>query len=51
MKTMALKTSRKSQKSKSIISVVNDAVDNPNESDDQIIERLRTRFEILDEMT
>ena len=51
MKTMALKTSRKSQKSKSIISVVNDAVDNPNESDDQIIERLRMRFEILDEMT
>jgi hypothetical protein len=48
MKTMALKTN-KSQKS--IISVVNDAVDNPNESDDQIIERLRTRFEILDEMT
>jgi len=45
---MALKTN-KSQKS--IISVVNDAVDNPNESDDQIIERLRTRFEILDEMT
>ena len=51
MKTMALKTSKKSQKSKSIISVVNDAVDNPNESDDQIIERLRMRFEILDEMT
>ena len=51
MKTMALRTSRKSQKSKSIISVVNDAVDNPNESDDQIIERLRMRFEILDEMT
>lgn len=50
MKTMALKTN-KSHKSKSIISVVNDAVDNPNESDEQIIERLRMRFEILDEMT
>ena len=51
MKTMALKTNRKSKKAESIISVVNDAVDNPNETDDQIIERLRMRFEILDEMT
>jgi len=48
---MALKTNRKSKKAESIISVVNDAVDNPNETDDQIIERLRMRFEILDEMT
>jgi len=48
---MALKTNRKSKKADSIISVVNDAVDNPNETDDQIIERLRTRFEILDDMT
>tara|TARA_R110002153_G_scaffold270460_1_gene436841 strand:- start:45 stop:905 length:861 start_codon:yes stop_codon:yes gene_type:complete len=51
MRTMALKTNRKSKKAESIISVVNDAVDNPNETDDQIIERLRMRFEILDEMT
>jgi len=51
MATSAFKTVSKSKKAESIISVVNDAVDNPNETDDQIIERLRTRFEILDEMT
>lgn len=52
MTKMALKTT-KSRKTKAtkILEVVNDAVDNPNETDAQIIERMRERFQILDEMT
>ena len=50
MTKMALKTTRKSKATK-IAEVVNDVVDNPNETDEQIIERMRERFEILDDMT
>lgn len=42
---------RKNKKAEKIAEVVNDAVDNPNETDEQIIERMRERFEILDDMT
>ena len=42
---------RKNKKDEKIAEVVNDAVDNPNETDEQIIERMRERFEILDDMT
>ena len=42
---------RKNAKATKILEVVNDAVDNPNETDDQIIERMRERFQILDDMT
>ena len=38
-------------KQDSIITVVNDAVDNPKETDADIVERLRTRFQILEDMT
>ena len=51
---MALKTTKKRgrpAKAETLISVVNDAVDNPNETDAQIIERTRERFQILEDMT
>ena len=53
MTKMALKTKKRGRptKAESICTVVNDAVDNPNETDEQIIERMRERFQILDEMT
>tara|TARA_B100000900_G_scaffold34967_1_gene26333 strand:+ start:1693 stop:2565 length:873 start_codon:yes stop_codon:yes gene_type:complete len=53
-KAMALKTTKKRgrpAKAETLISVVNDAVDNPNETDAQIIERTRERFQILEDMT
>ena len=46
---MQLKT-RKTKATK-LIEVVDDAVDNPNETDAQIIQRMRERFAILDDMT
>jgi len=51
MTAMAFKTEKKKSKVQKIAEVVNDAVDNPNETDEQIIERMRERFEILDDMT
>lgn len=52
MTKMALKTTNaRKTKATKILEVVNDAVDNPNETDDQIVERMRERFQILDEMT
>ena len=53
-KAMALKTTKKRgrpAKAETLISVVDDAVDNPNETDEQIIERTRERFQILEDMT
>jgi hypothetical protein len=47
---MQLKKTRVKKATK-ILEVVNDAVDNPNETDEQIIERMRERFSILDDMT
>ena len=49
-KAMQLKTTR-TKKATKVLEVVNDAVDNPNETDEQIIERMRERFSILDDMT
>jgi hypothetical protein len=52
MTKMALKTTKtRKTKATKILEVVNDAVDNPNETDAQIIERMRERFSILDDMT
>ena len=52
MTKMALKTTKtRKTKATKILEVVNDVVDNPNETDDQIVERMRERFQILDEMT
>ena len=42
---------RRTKKATKVLEVVNDAVDNPNETDEQIIERMRERFSILDDMT
>ena len=53
-KAMALKTTKKRgrpAKAETLISVVDDIVDNPNETDEQIIERTRERFQILEDMT
>ena len=47
---MQLKKTRVKKATK-IVEVVNDAVDNPNETDEQIVERMRERFSILDDMT
>jgi len=47
---MQLKKTRVKKATK-IVEVVNDAVDNPNETDEQIVERGRERFSILDDMT
>jgi hypothetical protein len=49
-KAIQLKTTR-TKKATKVLEVVNDAVDNPNETDEQIIERMRERFSILDDMT
>lgn len=51
MQNLVTKKRGRPAKAKTLIEVVNDAVDNPNESDDQIIERMRERFNILDDMT
>ena len=52
MTKMQLKRARKNRKGETIVEVLpNNVKDNPNESDNQIIERMRERFNILDEMT
>lgn len=52
MTQMQLKKARKNKKGETIIEVLpNNVKDNPNETDAQIIERMRERFNILDEMT
>lgn len=53
MTTMALKRTKRGRPSKadSICEIVNVATDNPNETDEQIVERMRERFSILDDMT
>ena len=51
MQKLVTKKRGRPSKATKLIEVVNDAVDNPNESDDQIIERMRERFSILDDMT
>lgn len=49
--TQVVKTRKVRAKKEVILQVVNDAVDNPSETDDMIIERMRERFQILDDMT
>ena len=52
MTQMQLKKVRKSKKGETIVEVLpNNVKDNPNETDAQIIERMRERFNILDDMT
>jgi len=52
MTQMQLKKARKNKKGETIIEVLpNNVKDNPNETDEQIIERMRERFSILDDMT
>jgi hypothetical protein len=51
MQKLVTKKRGRPSKATKLLEVVNDAVDNPNESDDQIIERMRERFSILDDMT
>ena len=51
MQKLVTKKRGRPSKATKLIEVVNDAVDNPNESDDQMIERMRERFSILDDMT
>ncbi len=51
MQKLVTKKRGRPSKATKLIEVVNDAVDNPNETDDQIIERMRERFSILDDMT
>lgn len=52
MAQMQLKKVRKSKKGETIVEVLpNNVKDNPNETDAQIIERMRERFQILDDMT
>ena len=49
---MQLRKSRKNRKGETIVEVLpNNVKDNPNETDNQIIERMRERFSILDDMT
>lgn len=51
MQKLVTKKRGRPSKATKLIEVVNDAVDNPNETDDQIVERMRERFSILDDMT
>ena len=52
MAQMQLKKARKNRKGETIVEVLpNNVKDNPNETDNQIIERMRERFSILDDMT
>ena len=52
MAHMQLKKSRKNTKGETIVEVLpNNVKDNPNETDDMIMERMRERFQILDDMT
>ena len=48
---MAAIIAKRTAKKESLLTVVNDAVDNPNETDAEIVERMRERFAILDDMT
>ncbi|MDA9302723.1 AAA family ATPase [bacterium] len=49
---MQLKTTRAKKATTKIMQVVQEeAIDNPNETDAQIVERMRERFSILDDMT
>ena len=48
---VAKKRGRPSKKDITVLEVVADVVENSSESDDQIIERMRERFMILEEMT
>ena len=48
---MKAKLQRKNKKGEVLLEVINQAVDNPKETDEQIMTRLRDRFEILTEMT
>ena len=51
MQNLVTKKRGRPSKASTLIEIVNDAVDNPNETDDQIIERMRERFSVLDDMT
>jgi hypothetical protein len=51
MQNLVAKKRGKTSKATKIIEIIDDAVDNPNESDAEIIERMRERFSILDDMT
>jgi hypothetical protein len=52
MTQMQLKKARRNKKGETIVEVLpNNVKDNPNETDNQIIERMRERFSILDDMT
>tara|TARA_R100000541_G_scaffold17048_1_gene26755 strand:+ start:1249 stop:2106 length:858 start_codon:yes stop_codon:yes gene_type:complete len=46
-----IQTKRKAKATKILEVLPNNVEDNPNESDSQIIERMRERFQILDDMT
>ena len=48
---MQLKTTRAKKATKILEVVQDEAIDNPNETDAEIIERMRERFSILDDMT
>ena len=49
---MQLKKARKNTKGETIVEILpNNVKDNPNETDDMIMERMRERFQILDDMT
>ena len=51
MQNLVTKKRGRPSKAKTLIEIVDDAVDNPNESDAEIVERMRERFSILDDMT
>jgi hypothetical protein len=51
MQNLVAKKRGKTSNATKIIEIIDDAVDNPNESDAEIIERMRERFSILDDMT
>ena len=52
MAHMQLKKARKNTKGETIVEILpNNVKDNPNETDDMIMERMRERFQILDDMT
>ena len=52
MAHLQLKKARKNKKGETIVEILpNNVKDNPNETDDMIMERMRERFQILDDMT
>ena len=52
MAHLQLKKARKNRKGDTIVEILpNNVKDNPNETDDMIMERMRERFQILDDMT